>query len=518
MNTDSQYKEIPTPSAWLSLIPIAFLVVMLFFSVVSFGVDTLSGASQLTLLISAGIAAAIAMGVYKISWAQIEHSIISSISTVMPSVILLLFIGALSGAWMCSGIVPGFIYYGMKIIHPKFFLATACAVCAIVSMITGSSWTTIATIGLALIGIGQAQGFDVGVVAGAIISGSYFGDKMSPLSDTTVLASSVTGTPLFTHIRYMTVTTAPAIAITLIIFIVLGLNHEVTSTREMDFISMGLHSKFNISPAIFIVPFFTILLIALKTPSIIALFLSSLMGIAFALYVQPDILTEIGGGASRIKGAAIALYGEATLDYADKTLKELTGSHGMKGMLDTIWLIFCAMIFGGIMKGCKMLDAITGIFIRMIKGRTSMVAATVVSGTFFNTVLADQYLAIILTGGMYMPVYANKGYENRLLSRTTEDAVTVTSPLIPWSTCGMTQATMLNVPTVTYLPYSFFNILCPIFTIIVAAIGLGIKRRVNHEKSRILTAALKTEYLQNAAPTQSDLHRGGKHAKKGGTL
>jgi NhaC family Na+:H+ antiporter len=449
---------------------------MLSFSVISFGVDTLSGASQLTLLVSAAIAAAIGMGVYKISWNKIEKSFIDSISPVMPSIILLLLIGALSGAWMCSGIVPGFIYYGMKIIHPKFFLATACIVCSIVSMMSGSSWTTIATIGLALIGIGRAQGFDAGIVAGAIISGAYFGDKMSPLSDTTVLASSVTATPLFKHIRYMTVTTVPAMVIALIIFTVFGFNHEITSTSQMELISQGLLSKFNISPIIFIVPVFTILLIVFRTPSIIALFLSAILGVLFALFYQMEVLTEIANGGNAIKGAVMALYGEATLDYADKTLKELTASSGMKGMLDTVWLIICAMVFGGIMKGCRMLDAITGLFMRMIHGRTSMVTATVISGAFFNTVLADQYLSIILTGGMYMPVYTNKGYESRLLSRTTEDAVTVTSPLIPWSTCGMTQATMLNVPTIAYLPFSFFNILCPIFTIIVAALGIGIKK------------------------------------------
>ena len=449
---------------------------MLSFSVISFGVDTLSGASQLTLLVSAAIAAAIGMGVYKISWKQIEESFIASISPVMPSIILLLLIGALGGAWMCSGIVPGFIYYGMKIIHPKFFLATSCIVCAIVSMMSGSSWTTIATIGLALIGIGRAQGFDAGIVAGAIISGAYFGDKMSPLSDTTVLASSVTGTPLFKHIRYMTATTVPAMVITLLIFTILGFNHEITSTSQMELISQGLLSKFNISPLVFIVPIFTVLLIALRTPSIIALFLSAILGAVFALFYQPEVLSEIAKGGNAVKGAVTALYGEATLDYADKTLKELTESSGMKGMLDTVWLIICAMVFGGIMKGCRMLDAITNLFIQMIRGRTSMVTATVISGAFFNTVLADQYLSIILTGGMYMPVYTNKGYEKRLLSRTTEDAVTVTSPLIPWSTCGMTQATMLNVPTVAYLPFSFFNLLCPIFTIIVASLGIGIKK------------------------------------------
>lgn len=485
MKTTSSHAEIPLPSICLSFIPLVALITMLSFSVISFGVDTLSGASQLTLLASAGIAAAIGMGVYKISWKHIEQSFISSISPVMPSIILLLFIGALSGAWMCSGIVPGFIYYGMKIIHPKFFLATACIVCSIVSMMTGSSWTTIATIGLALIGIGRAQGFDIGVVAGAIISGSYFGDKMSPLSDTTVLASSVTNTPLFKHIRYMTVTTVPAMAVTLIIFTILGLNHEVTSTSQMELIGNGLLSKFNISPLIFIVPLFTAILIVLKTPSIIALFLSAVAGAVFALCYQTEVLSEIADGGSAVKGAITALYGDATLDYADKTLKDLTESSGMKGMLNTVWLIICAMVFGGVMKGCRMLEAITGVFIRMIRGRTSMVTATVISGAFFNTVLADQYLAIILTGGMYMPIYTNEGYESRLLSRTTEDAVTVTSPLIPWSTCGMTQATMLNVPTVTYLPYSFFNILCPVLTIIVAATGFGIKKLVTSRKTNI---------------------------------
>lgn len=485
MKTTSSHAEIPLPSICLSFIPLVALITMLSFSVISFGVDTLSGASQLTLLASAGIAAAIGMGVYKISWKHIEQSFISSISPVMPSIILLLFIGALSGTWMCSGIVPGFIYYGMKIIHPKFFLATACIVCSIVSMMTGSSWTTIATIGLALIGIGRAQGFDIGVVAGAIISGSYFGDKMSPLSDTTVLASSVTNTPLFKHIRYMTVTTVPAMAVTLIIFTILGLNHEVTSTSQMELIGNGLLSKFNISPLIFIVPLFTAILIVLKTPSIIALFLSAVAGAVFALCYQTEVLSEIADGGSAVKGAITALYGDATLDYADKTLKDLTESSGMKGMLNTVWLIICAMVFGGVMKGCRMLEAITGVFIRMIRGRTSMVTATVISGAFFNTVLADQYLAIILTGGMYMPIYTNEGYESRLLSRTTEDAVTVTSPLIPWSTCGMTQATMLNVPTVTYLPYSFFNILCPVLTIIVAATGFGIKKLVTSPKTNI---------------------------------
>ena len=465
------------PSVWLSMVPIAVLVALLVFAVGTFGTDTLSGASQLSLVFAGGVAAAIGMGVYKLTWSAIERAIVFGIGDVMPAVLILLVIGALSGAWMVSGIVPGFIYYGMKIIHPKFFLATACAVCAVVSMMTGSSWTTIATIGLALVGIGRAQGFDVGIVAGAIISGSYFGDKMSPLSDTTILTSSVTGTPLFTHIRYMMWTTVPAMILTLVIFAVIGFSHEAASTEQMALIGAGLSAKFNISPLVFIVPAITVVMIALKTPSLIALFLSAALGTVFALVFQAEALKEVAGGAGAVKGAVMALYGPASFDFADKTLAELAKSGGMAGMLNTVWLIICATVFGGIMRICRMLDAITLLFMRLIRGRVSMVASTVVSGTLFNVVLADQYLAILLTGGMYKPIYEGKGYESRLLSRTTEDAVTVTCPLVPWSTCGMTQATMLSVPTIVYLPYSFFNLLCPLFTLVLAVIGVGIFRR-----------------------------------------
>ena len=466
----------PMPSVLVSLVPVAALVTMLAFCVFTFGTDTLSGASQLSLLASSGIAAAIGVWRYKLKWEYIERSFVDSVGEVMPSVLILLVIGALSGAWMVSGIVPGFIYYGIQIIHPKFFLATACIVCSIVSLMTGSSWTTIATIGLALIGIGRAQGFDIGVVAGAIISGSYFGDKMSPLSDTTILASSVTGTPLFRHIRYMTVTTAPAMAITLAVFVVMGLRHDVVSTEYMTMIADSFSSKFNITPLVFIVPAVTAVLILFKTPSIVALFASTLLGMIFAVMFQGDVLREVAAGGSAVKGVVMAVYGKSVLEFPDKIMVELTKSGGMAGMLDTVWLIICAMVFGGIMKACRMLESITMLFVRMIRGRISMISSTIASGVFFNTTLADQYLAIILTGGMYKPVYEDKGYDSRLLSRTTEDAVTVTSPLIPWSTCGMTQATMLSVPTIVYLPYSFFNILCPLMTFAVAVLGLGIRR------------------------------------------
>ena len=466
------------PSVWLSLIPLGALVAMLFFSVTTFGTDTLSGASQLSLLFAGAVAAFLGMAVYKLKWSMIEGAFISGISNIMPSVLILLVIGALSGAWMASGIVPGFIYYGLKIIHPKFFLATACVLCSVVSIMTGSSWTTIATIGLALVGIGRAQGFDVGIVAGAIVSGAYFGDKMSPLSDTTILASSVSGTPLFTHIRYMLWTTVPAMAITLVIFVVLGINHEVQSVEQMTLISNGLNEKFNISPLVFAVPVLTVVMVVFRMPSIVALFLSTVLAAAFAFFFQNDVLKEVASGAGAIKGVVKSLYGTVSFSFEDKILAELTGSSGMAGMLNTVWLIICAMVFGGIMKACRMIESITQFFMRMIRGRTSMVSMTVASGTFFNLVLADQYLSILVTGNMYAPVFKGKGYRSRLLSRTIEDSVTVTCPLIPWSTCGMTQATMLNVPTMVYLPYSFFNILCPVFSIAITALGIGIKRAV----------------------------------------
>jgi NhaC family Na+:H+ antiporter len=481
MKKDSESRRCQAlPSVWLSLVPVVALVTMLFFAVSTFGTDTLSGASQLSLLFAGAVAAFLGITVYKLKWSMIEDVFVSGISSVMPSVLILLIIGALSGAWMASGIVPGFIYYGLKIIHPKFFLATACVLCAVVSMMTGSSWTTIATIGLALVGIGRAQGFEVGIVAGAIVSGAYFGDKMSPLSDTTILTSSVSETPLFTHIRYMMWTTVPAMAITLAIFVVLGINHEVESVEHMAAISNGLSAKFNITPWVFTVPVLTVIMVALRTPSLIALFVSAVMGAVFALIFQSDALKEAAAGASAIKGAVKALYGTISFSFEDKMLVELTESSGMAGMLNTVWLIICAMVFGGIMKACRMIESVTQSFMSMIRGRTSMVSMTVASGTFFNLVLADQYLAILVTGNMYAPIFKGKGYKPRLLSRTIEDSVTVTSPLIPWSTCGMTQATMLNVPTMVYLPYSFFNILCPVFSIAIAALGIGIKRAVEN--------------------------------------
>lgn len=471
----SSMKKIPSPL--VSLLPIAFLVGMLFATIRTFGSDALSGGSQVSLLTTTALCIFIGMAFYRIPWKDYEIAITNNVAGVTTAIIILLIIGALSGMWMISGVVPTLIYYGIQIIHPDFFLTSTCIICALVSVMTGSSWTTIATIGIALLGIGKAQGFDEGWIAGAIISGAYFGDKISPLSDTTILASSVTDTPLFSHIRYMLITTIPSLIITIIIFTVMGFTYETNNTQQITEFAAALSNKFTITPWLLIVPVVTGVLIARKVPSIITLFLSTMLAGLFAFIFQPDLLREIAGSENIFKGIMMTFYGSTSLQTDSSMLTELVATRGMAGMMNTIWLILCAMCFGGAMTASGMLGSITSVFVRFMKNTVSMVASTVCSGLFLNLATADQYISIILTGNMFSNIYEKKGYESRLLSRTTEDSVTVTSVLIPWNTCGMTQATILSVPTLTYLPYCFFNLISPLMSIFVAAIGYKIFRK-----------------------------------------
>ncbi|WP_455638649.1 Na+/H+ antiporter NhaC [Parabacteroides sp.] len=479
------------PSPLLSLVPILVLVALLFVTIRTFGSDALGGGSQVVLLTATAVCCLIAMGYSKVRWKALEKAMVNNIAGVATALIILLIIGALSGSWMISGVVPTLIYYGMQIIHPTFFLTSTCIICAIVSVMTGSSWTTIATIGIALLGIGQAQGFDDGWIAGAIISGAYFGDKISPLSDTTVLASSVTDTPLFVHIKYMLITTVPSLLITLVIFTVAGFAHEATATDQIAMYSASLKETFNISFWLLIVPIVTGILIAKRVPSIVTLFISAALAGVFALIFQPHLLQEISGLSvqdmqSQFKGLIMTFYGSTQIQTGNPELNELVSTRGMSGMLNTIWLILCAMCFGGAMTASGMLGSITSVFIRFMKRTVGLVASTVASGLFLNICTADQYISIILTGNMFKDIYKAKGYESRLLSRTTEDSVTVTSVLIPWNTCGMTQATILGVATFTYLPYCFFNLISPLMSITVAAIGYKIKR-INEKTESIAT-------------------------------
>jgi NhaC family Na+:H+ antiporter len=470
-----------TPSPLLSLVPILVLVGLLFLVVKIFGSDTLNGASQVVLLISTAVCAFLSMVFCGMRWKGIEHAIINNITNVASALLILLLIGALSGTWMVSGIIPTLIYYGMKIISPDFYLASTCIICAVVSVMTGSSWTTVATIGIALSGIGLAQGFSPGWIGGAIISGAYFGDKVSPLSDTTVLASAITDTPLFVHIRYLMITTVPSMAIALIIYLIAGFSHDMTSTEGVTVFSETLKNTFTISPWLLVVPVIMLVMIVKRVPSLITLFISFILAGVLSLFFQPQLLNEIAGtgvsGAqAQVKGLLMSIYGSTQLETGHAALNDLVSTRGMAGMMNTIWLIICAMCFGGAMTATGMLGSIISVFLRFMKNTVGLVSSTVFSGLFFNVCTGDQYLSIILTGDMYKNIYREKGYENRLLSRATEDGATVTSPLIPWNTCGMTQATVLGISTLTYLPYSFFNLISPLVSIMIAATGYKIRK------------------------------------------
>ena len=463
------------PSAVLSLMPIIVLVAMLTVTIKQFGSDALGGASQITLLTVSALCVLIGMGYLNVPWASFEKAITKNVASVSSALVILLLIGALGGIWMVSGVVPTLVYYGVQIIHPGIFLASTCVICALVSVMTGSSWTTIATIGIALMGIGRAQGFGDGWVAGAIISGAYFGDKISPLSETTTLASGSLGVPLFKHIRYMLVTTVPSMALTLAAFCVAGLLCRHGGTQDIASFTQALDARFNITPWLLLVPVLTGVLIARRTPPVITLFLSSLMAVAAGMLLQGDVLREID--PSLFKASMMSLYGSTSIPCDNEMLASLVATRGMGGMMDTIWLIVCAMCFGGAMSASGMVGGMTRLFIHLVKGRTSLVGCTASTGLLLNIAIADQYLCILLTGNMFRDVYDRQGYERRLLSRTTEDAVTVTSVLVPWNTCGMTQSTVLGVPTMTYLSYCFFNIISPLMSVAVAAAGYKIFRR-----------------------------------------
>ncbi len=475
------------PSWAVSLIPFIVLIAALALVIKVFGTSALDGASQVALIFGAAVVVAISLIFYKIPWKVFEQSILDNVTAVGTSILILLLIGAVSGSWMISGVVPTMIYYGMKVITPEIFLFASCIISALISVMTGSSWTTIATVGVALVGIGTAQGYEPGWIAGAIISGAYFGDKVSPLSDTTVLASSSAGTPLFTHIRFMMVTTVPSFVISLVIFLIVSLIHKSPDAAVVADVSHDLKSAFNISPWLLLVPVITALLIVKKVSAIVTLFIAAFIAGITALFFQPHIISAVAnegmmGTSSGLtfvegfKGLFITYYGSTAIDTGNIALNELVATRGMTGMLATVFLIIAAGTFGGTLVGSGMLQSLTEMLTRFISRRVSMVASTVGTGVMANMVTGDQYLSIILTSSLYKDLYEKRGYESKLLSRSVEDSATVVSVLIPWNSCGMTQATVLKVPTIDYLPYCFFNILSPIMSIFVAAIGYKIKR------------------------------------------
>lgn len=457
---------------FIAVSPVIVLVVLLTISIKFVFKDAaLDGAVQLSLLFS-GAFAALILWFKGMKWKEFELGIVQSISVALPSILILLLIGAVAGTWLISGIIPTLVYYGLDIINPQFFLVASCISCSVVSLITGTSYATIATIGVAIMGIGTVFGINEGLVAGAVISGAYFGDKLSPLSDTTNLAPTVSGSSLFTHIRFMLWTTVPSITISLLIFLVIGAYSSQSSVplEEIHFIQDGIKEHFTISAWLFLVPIATFVLIIKKVATIPALLISTLLASFTAIFFQPDIIKLVSSSHDSFWDhfAVLyqAIYGSIEIPTQIPALESLFSTSGMYGMLNTIWLILCAMIFGGIMEVSGFLNTITSSLIKLAKSTSALISTTALSSIVVNLVAADQYISIILPGKMFAKSYQEKNVKPEALSRTLEDAGTVTSVLIPWNTCGITQATVLGVATWTYAPYCFFCLLSPIVTVL----------------------------------------------------
>ena len=470
-------KKIPY---FFALLPIIVLIVLLAYNVFLYGDNSLGGANQLALLFAAATASMIGVK-FGSKWNTILNGVSKSISSTTPSLIILLLIGALAGTWLLSGIVPAMIYYGLQILNPKIFLFATAVITAIVSLATGSSWSTIATIGIALLGIGQALGLPTGLIGGAIISGAYFGDKMSPLSDTTNLAPAMVGTDLFTHIRYMMYTTIPSFAITLIIFLVIGFSYTASEAQDINMLLSAISNSFNVSGWLFLVPILVIVLIIKKTPAIPTLLAGTLLGGLFAVFFQPEIVMSITNAETlNLSSAYMAIINAMGSDIAITTdnemINNLLSTSGMAGMLNTIWLIICAMVFSGVMEAAGLLRRVAEPIIKYAESTGSLIATTVGTCVFFNITASDQYLSIVVPGRMFTDTYKEKGLAPENLSRTLEDSGTVTSVLVPWNTCGATQSAVLGVATFAYLPFCFFNLISPLMTIAYGYFGIKIKK------------------------------------------
>lgn len=500
-NTPHSLQEKKSGSFLLAFVPIFILVGLLGLNVYFFSDNATGGPNQIALLLATAFTVIIGTRL-NYSWEEMQAGIIKSIKTSLPAVLILLIIGALTGTWMMSGIVPTMIYYGLEIMSPKFFLVATCIVCAIISIATGSSWTTAATVGVALIGIGNTMGIHPGMAAGAVISGAYFGDKMSPLSDTTNLAPAMAGTDLFTHIKYMAYTTIPSFVITLIIFLILGLSFSYqNTTSEIDEMLKVLEGTYTISPFLFLVPALVIFLIIKKVDAVPALLIGTIAGAVAAIIAQPDIIKSVSGFTedtittmTYIKQSYIASINAMSTDVqvltSDAEINDLIATGGMNGMLGTIWLIICAMCFGGAMEVTGLLTKITTTIVQFAKSTGSLIATTVGTCVFFNATASDQYLAIVVPGRMYADTYRERGLKPENLSRTLEDAGTVTSVLVPWNTCGAYQSTVLGVATGEYFFYCFFNLLSPIMTMIYGFFNIKIRKYSKEEMSEIQAANL----------------------------
>ena len=472
-----------TPKLSLSaaLLPLITLILLLTYNVTVFGDDALSGSNQFILLLGGVVGGLVGLR-NKVTYGQMLDKVGENLKSVTGPILILLLVGALAGTWLLSGIIPAMIDYGLQIANPRFFLPACVLISALVSLATGSSWSTSATIGIALIGIGKALDLPVGMVAGAVISGAYFGDKLSPLSDTTNLAPAMAGSELFTHIRYMLYTTLPSIVITLLLFIVLGWSFSSSGEVDTSILSESIREKFYISPNLFLVPLIVIIMIVKKTPPLLALFVGTLLGGLFALIFQPQLLMDLSeSSVLNFKTIYKSIFNAITVDTHietnDPLLNELFSSGGMQGMLGTVWLIICAMFFGGVMDAIGALQAISNAFLKWAKTTFQLVAGTAASSLTVNLTASDQYLAIVVPGKMFAQAYLDRKLAPENLSRTLEDTGTVTSVLVPWNTCGAYQSGVLGVGVLEYFIYAFFNWISPFMTLIYAYFKIRLKTK-----------------------------------------
>ncbi len=460
-----------------SLIPLVALVTLLYINVSIYGDSSLNGSNQFILIIGSSIAFFFG-NKNKLKEETIFNTITNNFKSISTPIIILLLVGGLSGSWMISGIIPSMIYYGLKLINVSFFLPTCVIISAIVAISTGSSWSTTATIGIGLIGIGKVLGFDLGLVAGAIISGAYFGDKMSPLSDTTNLAAAVTESNLFEHIKYMTITTFPTIIITIIFFTSYNIfNMPSESIKNLNYVE-SIKDYFFISPILFFVPIIVIVLIIKKISPVISLFIGIITAAFLILVFQNNLISSFTSenGLSTYEFIINSIVSETKVETGNSSLDDLFYTGGMKGMLNTIWLVICAMIFGGVMEAIGALKRISYFLLEKTKSIFGLFSSTVISCLTVNISASDQYLAIVVPGKMFSKAYKDRNLSTLNLSRTIEDSGTVTSVLIPWNTCGAYQASVLNVNVLDYFIFAIFNWLSPITTLIIALVKYKIKK------------------------------------------
>ena len=477
---DTSKKIIPLQ---IAILPLIFLVTLLSFNLYAnvfiYDADPLAGSSQFILILSGAFAAMIG-NLYNVSYKDVVNSISNSIKSVTPALIILLWVGALAGTWMISGIIPSMVYYGLKILDPNIFLPACIIICSIISVATGSSWTTSATVGIALVGIGKALEIPAGMVGGAVIAGAYFGDKLSPLSDTTNLAAAVSKVDLFKHIKYLTYTTIPSISITLIVFIILGINQSSSGVTDNSFLINTIENTFNISLILFIVPIIVLIMIVKKTPPIKALTVGTLLGALFAILFQPQIINELSDSSnSSIIASYKVLIETITSDVYITTeseiLNELFSTGGMIGMLNTIFLVMATMIFGGSMDAIGAIKSISKALLNLADNIFKLFASTVASCLALNLTASDQYLSIVVSGKMFEKAFEDKGLAPENLSRTLEDSATVTSALIPWNSCGAYHSSVLGVGVGEYFIYAIFNWISPFMTLVYAALRIKIR-------------------------------------------